>query len=222
MEQKSYLDYAGLSRYNAKVQAEIDKKVTAEPGKGLSTNDFTTAEKEKLEALKNYTLPVSADETLGGVIINSTENPIPSKTALKVDTTGKAFVDWSEAPKASASDAGLIKLGATFKTDPETGAVEVDPSKLDGVGSVSWDDITEKPEIVLKTDLSTVYNYKGSVATYDALPTEDLTAGDVYNVETTGMNYAWTGTAWDALGGSFEINAITNAEIDALFETTET
>ena len=30
------------------------------------------------------------------------------------------------------------------------------------------------------------------------------------------MNYAWTGTAWDALGTTFEINSITNGEIDTI------
>ena len=41
-------------------------------------------------------------------------------------------------------------------------------------------------------------------------------AGDVWNVEATGMNYAWTGDAWDALGETFEIQSITNAEIDSI------
>ena len=30
------------------------------------------------------------------------------------------------------------------------------------------------------------------------------------------MNYAWTGTAWDALGQLLEIQSITNGEIDAI------
>ncbi len=30
------------------------------------------------------------------------------------------------------------------------------------------------------------------------------------------MNYAWTGEVWDALGATFEIQAITNEEIDAI------
>ena len=34
-----------------------------------------------------------------------------------------------------------------------------------------------------KSDIAGVYIYRGSVASYDALPTESLTAGDVYNVE---------------------------------------
>lgn len=64
---------------------------------------------------------------------------------------------------------------------------------------------------------SGVYKYKGSVPTYDDLPTTNLTVGDVYNTEDTGMNYAWTETAWDALGASFSIDTITIAEIDELF-----
>jgi hypothetical protein len=61
-----------------------------------------------------------------------------------------------------------------------------------------------------------MYKYKGSVATVSDLPSSDNTTGDVYNVESTGMNYAWNGSAWDALGETFSITAITNAEIDTI------
>ena len=67
-----------------------------------------------------------------------------------------------------------------------------------------------------KSDLTSVYKYKGSVATVAELPASGNTEGDVWNVEATGMNYAWTGEAWDALGQFFEIQAITNAEIDTI------
>ena len=213
----SYLDYAGLTKYNEKIQAQLAKKVDAVAGKGLSTEDYTTADKEKLAGLKNYILPATATDTLGGVIINTTENPVPEKTALKADATGKTFVDWSEAPQASASVAGLVKLGEGFIVDPETGATKIDPDVAGNPTSVSWSNITDKPDLALKTDIAGVYNYKGSVATYDSLPSADLTSGDVYNVESNGMNYAWTGTEWDDLGGSFSVTAISDDEIDALF-----
>lgn len=63
----------------------------------------------------------------------------------------------------------------------------------------------------LKTSLSSVYNYKGSVAKFSDLP-EEHEVGDVYNVEQAngnipaGTNYAWNGTAWDALGGSVDLS----------------
>lgn len=54
-----------------------------------------------------------------------------------------------------------------------------------------------------------VYTYKGSKATYEELPTEDNAVGDVWNVVAAhegyaaGMNYAWSGTEWDAIGGLY-------------------
>lgn len=53
----------------------------------------------------------------------------------------------------------------------------------------------------ISTAISSVYKYKGTVANEGALPSEPTPAtGDVYNVTDTGMNYAWDGTKWDALG----------------------
>ena len=46
--------------------------VLKETGKGLSTNDYTTAEKTKLAGLKNYDLQTATSSTLGGVKIGST------------------------------------------------------------------------------------------------------------------------------------------------------
>lgn len=56
---------------------------------------------------------------------------------------------------------------------------------------------------------------KGSVSSVDKLPTSNQTVGDVYDVG-NGMNYAWDGTKWDALGEVFTITKITNTEIDTV------
>ena len=50
-----------------------------------------------------------------------------------------------------------------------------------------------------KATASKAYKYAGSVATADKLPAS-ANEGDVYNVEATGINYAWNGSAWDNLG----------------------
>lgn len=68
----------------------------------------------------------------------------------------------------------------------------------------------------LKTDIASMYKYKGSVATVSALPSSGQVTGDVYNVETNGMNYAWNGTEWDALGEIFTITSISNGDIDTI------
>lgn len=54
----------------------------------------------------------------------------------------------------------------------------------------------------IKATLSGVYKWCGSVTAYENLPTENVDVGDVYNVLTTDMNYAWTENGWDQLGSS--------------------
>lgn len=105
-----------------------------------------------------------------------------------------------ELPTASADTKGGVKIGAGLKMDGD---------------------------VLSATATAKVYTPKGSVATYSALPTEGNEEGDVYNVEDTGMNYAWTDKGeWDALGGIVDLSGylkktdivpITNAEIDAMF-----
>lgn len=68
----------------------------------------------------------------------------------------------------------------------------------------------------INTAVSAVYKYKGSKATAADLPSTGNTVGDVWNVTSTGMNYVWTGSEWDALGSDLNIDAITNAEIDTI------
>lgn len=74
----------------------------------------------------------------------------------------------------------------------------------------------------LKSDITGVYKYKGSVASASALPTSGQTKGDVYNIEAAssyggaGMNVAWDGSKWDSLGEIFSVTTITNAQIDTI------
>lgn len=78
--------------------------------------------------------------------------------------------------------------------------------------------LADAANYALKSDLTNVYKYKGSVAAVSNLPSSGNTAGDVYDVQEDGMNYAWNGSAWDALGtASVEVEALTAAEIDAIF-----
>lgn len=80
-------------------------------------------------------------------------------------------------------------------------------------------------ETAINTKIASAYIYKGSVATYSDLPASGNTTGDVYDVQSSGVNYAWTGTAWDALGSyvdtslywaKTELVAMTTSEINAI------
>lgn len=166
-----YLDQNGLLYLWGKIKSALGDKVDKVEGKGLSTNDFTDADKAAISDFEPYELPTASADTLGGVKIGA---------GLKVTD-------------------GVLSAEGGGEAD-----------------SVSWDNITDKPDLALKSEVTNVYTYKGSVENYASLPTEDNAVGDVWDVSSTGMNYAWTGEGWDELGGTFEIENITNAEIDAI------
>ena len=67
-----FLDENGLLYLWQKI---VGKFVAKETGKGLSTNDYTAAEKQKLagiaENANNYSLPTASAETLGGVKVGA-------------------------------------------------------------------------------------------------------------------------------------------------------
>ena len=93
-----------------------------------------------------------------------------------------------------------------------------DKSKLDSLPT----NASLESTYAKKADITNVYKFQGSVATEADLPSEDLTAGDVYSIEAEssygapGMNVGWTGEKWDNLGGLFSIDAITEEELDAI------
>lgn len=64
------------------------KKVS---GKGLSTNDYTTAEKNKLAGLRNYTLPAATSSALGGVKIGSNISVSSGIISLTADNVKAAL-----------------------------------------------------------------------------------------------------------------------------------
>lgn len=66
-----YLDSNGLLYFWQKVKTLLAGKVDKVDGKGLSTNDYTTAEKTKLAGLNNYSLPTASSTVLGGVKVGT-------------------------------------------------------------------------------------------------------------------------------------------------------
>ena len=157
MTKAQYL--AAMAKYKTKEDAYNDnlfvKKVA---GKGLSTEDFTTAEQTKLTGVET------------GAQVNIIES-ITVNSGQPLTVTNKG--------------------------------VNIDLSAY-----------------ALASDISSVYKYKGSVASYALLPTTDQEVGDVYNVEAAdatnginaGDNVVWNGTAWDVLAGTVDLSGYVQAE----------
>lgn len=108
-------------------------KVNKVEGKGLSTNDYTTPEKNKLAAIEaeanKYILPAATTTTLGGIIVGD---------RLSIDDTGKLVATYTYTlPTASNTVLGGVKIGSNITNTNGTisltkanvtGALGVDPT----------------------------------------------------------------------------------------------
>lgn len=116
--------------------------------------------------------------------------------------SGAKFTDTTY-EAATTSKAGLQSAG--------------DKAKLDALPTAASLEST----YAKKSDITSMYKYKGSVSSESGLPT-NAAVGDVYDIQTAssyggpGMNVVWTGSKWDALGEVFTITSISNSEIDEI------
>ena len=78
------------------------------------------------------------------------------------------------------------------------------------------DEKANKADVYTKAEVdslvSAVYRVKGSVATFDALPTENVMVGDVYNILDTGANYVYTEEGWDRLSEVIDLSGYVEKE----------
>ena len=98
------------------------------------------------------------------------------------------------------------------KSKWNTAADRTIPTKTSDLTNDGEGDDKFATEAYVDAKTSKVYRYKGTVDTFEELPAESNTVGDVYNVvaahgnEPAGTNFAWDGEAWDSLGGSVDLS----------------
>lgn len=95
---------------NSNITQLQTQKVDKVEGKGLSTNDYTTPEKNKLAAIEaeanKYVLPAATTTTLGGIIVGD---------RLSIDDTGKLVATYTYTlPTASSTVLGGVKTGSNI------------------------------------------------------------------------------------------------------------
>lgn len=140
--------------------------------------------------------------------------------ADKADTYTKTEVNSELAKKANVATTlegyGITDAYTKTEVDTELAKKANSATTLTGYGIT---DAYTKSEVDAK--VSSVYRFKGSVATYEELPTENLVEGDVYNVESDGANYAWVAPAgaeeghWDKLGADIDLTPYLTKELAA-------
>lgn len=143
---------------------------------------------------------------------------LKDKSKLTAKVNAPDYVDPVSATDEELLAAGWQKLGDQAASNVnsvngKTGNVTLAAGDIGitAIEGVEGENIQAALEAI-NTKASTAYKYKGSKATYEELPAENNTVGDVWNVVAAhgttpaGTNYAWTGDAWDALGGLVDLS----------------
>lgn len=124
---------------NASVDTKLEDKVDKVSGKGLSTNDYTTAEKTKLagiaEGANNYSHPTYTAKTSGlyKITVNNLGHVSAATAVSKADITGLGIPAQDTVytlPVATSSTIGGVKSGGDFTVDSTTGAVTITHQSL--------------------------------------------------------------------------------------------
>lgn len=104
-------------------------------------------------------------------------------------------------------EAALVGEVTTHTHDTRYYTKEQVDNTVNSINTNLTDNYYNKSQVDSK--LTSVYKFKGSVATEADLPIEGNIIGDVWNIESNDKNVAWTGTDWDALGGSADVASLT-------------
>lgn len=146
-------------------------KVNKVEGKGLSTNDYTTPEKNKLAAIEaeanKYVLPAATTTTLGGIIIGD---------RLSIDDTGKLVATYTYTlPTASSTVLGGVKTGSNI-------------TNINGTISITKANVTS----ALGVDPTTTYVKKAGDTMTGMLQIKNSVGGaqlELYSTESDGGAY---------------------------------
>lgn len=195
-----YLDNNGLLYLWSKIKAAFVQK---DGTKVLSTNDYTTTEKNKLAGLSNYTLPTASAETLGGVKVGT--GLAINNGVLSASGGGTAdAVDWSNVQNKPETYPPDTHTHSDYQTAAQvTAAIN---SAVSGITGISFEVVSSLPA--------------------------SGTSGRIYLVSNSGDDgniydeYIYYNSEWEKIGTTAvdlsgylqttDVIAITNAEIDTV------
>ena len=162
-----YLDMDGLAYLWSRIKEILTGKVDKENGKGLSTNDYTTVEKNKLAGIEananNYTHPNSG---------------VTASTYRSVTVNQQGHVTSGSNP-TTLSEYGITDAANKVHSHASDDITSLDASKLTGII-----DIARLPQGALER-LVTVADDTARFA----LTTSDIQKGDTVKVTSTGFMF---------------------------------
>lgn len=176
------------ANFEVKLQGALDPRILVDNKSELINKETWPYDGDTIYVYNGLLVAVAADKAIYMLV--------DKDKILEADYSG-----WKQMDVAAAQTVEIIDNLSSSST---TAALSANQGRVLG-----------QRVTTLEGKISSVYSYKGSKATYAELPS-DAAAGDVWNVEEAhdnhpaGTNWAWTGTAWDALGGAIDLSAYYN------------
>lgn len=176
------------ANFEVKLQGALDPRILVDNKSELINKETWPYDGDTIYVYNGLLVAVAADKAIYMLV--------DKDKILEADYSG-----WKQMDVAAAQTVEIID---NLNSSSTTAALSANQGRVLG-----------QRVTTLEGKISSVYSYKGSKATYAELPS-DAAAGDVWNVEKAhdnhpaGTNWAWTGTAWDALGGAIDLSAYYN------------
>lgn len=145
--------------------------------------------------------PIVIDDALS----STSTNPVQNKV-VKGALDGK--LGKTETAAKATADADGNTISTTYLKSATASSTYL--KKSDAANTYATQD-------ALASAIGSVYRYKNSVTNYSDLPSSGNIVGDVYNVVNAygnvpaGTNWAWNGSAWDALAGTVDLSPYAKA-----------
>lgn len=170
-EQKQYLGYTTLNYLWGRLKTIFVQK---ESGKGLSSNDYTNEEKQKLAGLENYTLPTASAEVKGGIKVGAGLS-ITGDGILSASGGGTAdAVEWDNVigkptnVSAFTNDAGYVDEGdvesqITAKGYQNAQQVETAITSKNYQTATQVESIIESKDYQTETEVNALITQKGYI-----------------------------------------------------------
>lgn len=205
---------------------------------GIQKNGVTISITNKIA---NISVPTkTSDITNDSGFITAADVPegaAPSSTSPKMDGTATVGSEnnYARGDHVHPKDTSKANLASpTFTGTPAapTAAAGTNTTQIATCAFVTTavSSKANSADVYTKTEVDNLVtgtlHYKGTKASVAALPTTGNKTGDMWHVTADGGEYAWNGTAWEAMGSEIDLSGYvedsdlglaTTEEIDALF-----
>lgn len=198
-----YLDKAGATLLVQKTKAELAKKVNAVSGKVLSTNDYTTAEKNKLAGIASG----AQANTITTVKVNGTALTPDANKAVNVTTPTKTSQLTNDSGFQNATQVNATITGKGYQTQAQVQSLI--NSAVGKVTSIKYQKVDSLPTAGENGVIYLISHSHGTQDIYD----EYIWISDTKTFEKIGN----TDIDLSAYVKSSELVAITTDELNAMW-----